>query len=296
MVINTKGNTFNFLDRSGTVSQYFSDMRNLKPLSEEEQTEYMLIIKDEKTDDELRTYAKQRIAETHQGLIASAARQYAPNNKFLDCVNEGTIGLYEAIENYDVEMGVKFSTYAAHYIRRAITQYLRDKEPAIQKTNISKTFHTVAQARNEFMQREEREPSMDELAELLSEKYKVDVKDVSDITDMRLISIDETVSDNEDEVKVGDMELFNDYSASQNDYETEVNSDYNKELISSLLDILNERDKKIITMFFGIGYFREYNPTEISEEIGMSTERVRQLQKEIVAKLQDEFAKRSKML
>lgn len=315
MVVNIKNSNIGFVERTATVKQYFSEVSKIQPLSIEEEKELFMKLDNIKTtllnhfDSETNTYdlssevltelntqhdnIVKKIAERNQKFVISIARHYAPNDKFLDCVSEGTIGLMQAIEAFQLDRDVKFITFAVHYIRREITQYLRDDDPTIRKSNISKTFHTVAQARNEFIQREEREPSPEELAEMLNEKYSIEIKDLSDITDMRIISIDEAVSEDDDDTCVGDMQLFNDYSSSNNEYETTEANDYNKNMLSSLFSILTPREVKIISMSFGIGYDREYSPKEIGEEVGLTAERIRQMKDNIMKRLQNEFMERS---
>lgn len=284
----------NYLNRTNAVMQYFNEARQFEVLNEEEEDRLLHIAK-ESTDEQKRTEARQKIAECNQRLVMMMARYYSHDN-FLDCVSEGTIGLMNAIDAFEFGKGAKFGTFAVHYIRREITQYLRDKEPSIKKTNISKTFHTISQARNEFIQQNEREPLPEELAEILEEKYDIIVNDLSSVTDMKIVSIDEAVGDDNDTV-VGDMETFNTYSASVNDYETTSDNEYKKEILTSLFSILSPREKKVISMLFGVGeYFHEYDPVDVAEEVGVGVERVRQMRKSILEKLSQEYAKRSKTI
>lgn len=330
-----------FIERTQTVTQYFAEVRKFKLLSQEEEKELFEKLNQVKEkykefynpetnkydmdDKTLEQYKNEcavytnRIAESNQRFVISAARHYAPNDKFLDCVSEGTLGLMEAIDKYDIHQSVRFITYAVHYIHRNITQYLRGDE-TIRKTNISKTFHIVSQAKNEFIQLEEREPTSQELMEYINLKeakrqyekiygskpndeeveifingndYKPLIKEPQDVADMTLISIDEPVSEDENDSCVNDLQMFNDYSSNCNEYETVAENDYNKSILQNLFDILTPRERKIISMSFGIGYTQEYDPKEIAVEIGLTAERIRQMKKSIIEKLQNEFIKRN---
>lgn len=296
MVVNIKNTNTSFIERTDSVNQYFSEVRKFDTLSVEEEKDLFNIIKNSKNE-YLKEQAIKRLIECNQKFVIAVARHYS-SDKFLDCVSEGTIGLYNAIEMFDVNAGVKFITFAAYYIKREITQYLRDQEPSIRKTNISKTYHTVSQAINYFIQKENREPSTEELAELLDEKYGVEIKDLNDLTEMRIISIDEKVNDQSDdsEACVGDLEEFNTFSASTNEYEKTENKEYTNALLTNLLDVLDDREKTIIKMSFGIGYERCYEPHEIGEVVGLTPERVRQLKKSTLEKLQKECATKSKLI
>lgn len=293
MVVNLKNTNTSFIERTSLVKQYFSEVNKFDILTTEQEQMLFNIAKNGATEAE-RTAAKQKIAECNQKFVISVAHHYAPSDKFLDCVSEGTIGLMTAIENFDPTNGVKFITFAVHYIRREITQYLRDRDPSIRKTNVSKTFHTAAQARNAFIQREEREPTNDELAEILNEEYGLDIKDTMDVADMRIISIDESVSDDDDDACVGDLEEFNNASACTNEYETISTEQHYKQTLVDLFSILTPREKKIISMSFGIGYDRDYDLKEIAEEVGLTSERVRQMKHNIIQRLQNEISEHGK--
>lgn len=295
MVVNLKNTASSFVDRTATVNQYFSEVRKFDTLTTEQEQQLFAIINGDYSQYEKEMAAK-KIAECNQKFVIAVARHYAPADKFLDCVSEGTIGLMQAIQAFDPSNGVKFITFAVHYVRREITQYLRDDEPSIRKTNISKTFHTAAQARNEFIQAEERDPTPDELAEVLKEKYDVEIKDTNDLRDMTIMSIDEAVSDDEDETFMGDSKLFNSYTAASNGYETIEENSYNSFLLESLFKVLSPREQKVISMCFGIGYERTYECSEIASEMGLTSERIRQMKANIIERLQKEFMKKSKVI
>ena len=85
------------------------------------------------------------------------------------------------------------------------------------------------------------------------------------------------------------MSLYNSYSSSFNEYEKISNDDFNNKLISSMLGNLPEREKTIIKMVFGIGYYREYELQEIAEELGLTTERVRQIKNSVIKEIKEKY-------
>ena len=131
--------------------------------------------------------------------------------------------------------------------------------------------------------------TLEELKEILLTEYDVDIKEVEDILDTHYISIDESDQKDDDNANVGDMLLFNSASASRNLYERESDCEFNRKLITNMLQKLTPREQEIIKMVFGIGYDREYELQEIGAKLGLTTERVRQLKFSIIDKLKLDY-------
>jgi len=293
MTLNLKNQNVGFVERTEVVKQYFKSISKYKILTQEEELELFRIIKEGSNQDEINE-AKHKLIVCNQLLVCSVARKLTTSDQFLDCVSEGSLALLTAIEKFDPNKGVRFSTYATPYIYRDISQYLRDMDPSIKKTNVSKTYHYIPQAVNKFIQTNEREPTDEELMEILNTEYNQNIKDPQDVRVMTMFSIDEDFNnDSEDEITPA-MYAFNDYSAVGNDYESEAEKEYNKEFLSTLLTVLTPREQTIIKKSFGIGESREYEAQEIADEIGLTPERVRQLKNSAMKRLQEEFKNRMK--
>lgn len=301
MVIDLKSGN-NKYERTETLKRYYEDIRKFNVLSVEEEKElfktYRFGTKIEKDK------AREIITNSNLRLVVSVAKKYGNDDNILDLINEGSLGLLEAIDSFDYEKAekvegykdygcgyIKFSSYAIWYIRRAINFYLQNNGALVKKSNISKTYHNISRATNKFIQTEQREPTAEELFEILNEEYGVKIQDVKDITATRFTSIDESVDD-DDACNIGDINMFNTTSASTNAYELEATSDYNKLLLTSLLDGLSDRDQNILKMSFGIDCFREYTNEEVAEAVGLTKERVRQIIETTIAKLHKEAKKR----
>ena len=150
------------------------------------------------------------------------------------------------------------------------------------------------------MQDYEREPTTDELREILNEVYGKDIKDKNDLLDVNYASIDADTTDMDDNYSGGDIVMYNRASASYNNFEKTESNEFNSKLISSLLNVLPPREKQIIQMRFGLyddnGLRREYELKEIAELIGITSERVRQLEMSAMKTLKKEYEKRIKKL
>ena len=227
---------------------------------------------------------KDKIINANQRFVVSVARVFADKDNLLDAINEGNIGLIEALNNYDSSKGTKFSSFAVYYIRRSINLFKMECGNVVKKKNISKTYYIIPKARNAFMQENHRQPTADELIAFIDDRFGFNIKDSADMLDINVASIDDNATD-DDNVNAGNLNQYEIYSASQNLYEKIVDDEQNKLAVRKLLKFLTPREKIIITMCYGIGYDREYELKEIAEHIGITTERVRQMKKSIMEKL-----------
>ena len=291
-VINLKADT-GLVDRSENTTRFYKDIKDFETFDREDEVKWFTLMK-EGTPEE-RKHAREYIINCNQRLVVAAAKNYANTENLTDYINEANFGLMEAVDKFDVSRGTKFASYAMWFILRAINIYKYDTSQAIKKTNYSKTFHVISKARNKFMQENERNPSDDELLEIVNEMYGKDIKDKNDLLDTRMASID-VETDDDDTLVFGDITDFNRASASYNEYEEESTNDYNSALVDSLLEILKPREREIIKMRFGLyednGLRREYELNEIAEKIGLTPERVRQLEASALQQLREEYGSR----
>lgn len=287
MVVNLKTPSTDFFERTETLVRYYEDIRKYNVMSTEEEVEMFELLKDgDKYEKEL---AMERIINCNQRFVVAVAKRYATNDNVLDLINEGNIGLIEAIKDFDVTKGYKFITWAVWYIRRAINQYCINFGNLVKKNNLSKTYYVVSQATNRFIQNEYRQPTLEELAQILKENYNVEIKNLDDILETRVSSIDEGFNAEDDDANIYEMSLYNSYSSSSNEYEKISDNDFNNKLITNMLKKLPERECKIIKLYFGIGCDREYELQEIAEKLELTTERVRQIKNSVVKQLKQDY-------
>ena len=287
MVVNLKSPTTDYFERTETLTRYYEDIRKYDVMSEEKEVEMFNLFKNGNKQEQ--EYARNFIINANQRFVVAMAKRFATNENILDLISEGNIGLIEAMKDFDVTKGNKFITFAVWYVRRAINNYCINYGNLVKKTNLSKTYHIIAQATNKFIQTEYRQPTLEELLEILNKEHKADIKSIEDIIDTKISSIDEGFNSEDDDAVFGEMSLYNSYSSSFNEYEKISNDDFNNKLISSMLGKLPEREKTIIKMVFGIGYYREYELQEIAEELGLTTERVRQIKNSVIKEIKEKY-------
>lgn len=288
MVVNLKTPNSDYFERTETLVRYYEDIRKYDVLTNEEELELFEMIKNGNKFE--KQVAKEKLINCNQRFVVAVVKRFATNDNILDLIEEANLGLMEALDKFDVNKGVRFTTWAVWFIRRQINLYCIKYGNLIRKTNLSQTYHAVSKATNKFIQTEFRQPTLEELAELLKDEKDVDIKELSDIIDIKFTSIDEGFNSNDDDgSNIGEMNIFNEYSASFNDYEKTSNNDFNNKLISNMLLKLSKREKDIITLYFGIGYDREYELQEISQKLGLTTERVRQLKNDVLEKFKANY-------
>lgn len=308
LVINLKADTGLVLRTDNTV-RYYKDIRKFDVMSREEETDWFNMLSDArkkaekarqegdtKTAEEMEKFAqeiKDLIVNANQRLCVAAAKNWANTDNLLDYVNEANIGLMLAVDRFDASRGVKFASYAMWFIKRALNNFHHGTLPMVQKTNNAKTWSVISKVTSDFIQKNERPPSQDELMDLVNAKLKKGIKDKFDLTEMYVTMVDEYSYENEEKTYNGDAADYNRASATINDYENTANEDFNKTLVASLLEILPPREKKLIQMRFGLievnGIKREFELAEVAEELGITSERVRQLEGTILKKLMKEY-------
>ena len=293
LVINLKADT-GLVDRSENTTRFLKDVKDFPTLTKEEEIEWFK--KYRNGNKEEREIAKEYLMLCNQRLVIAAAKKWAKTDTLMDYVNEANFGLLEAIEKFDTTHDVKFASYAMWFIKRAINKYICGDLQVVKRPNYSKTFHVISKATNDFLQKNERTPSPDELFDIVTTKYGKDIRDKNDILDLKVSYVDESSSDEDESPNYGDMAAYNRASASYNDYEEEETNEFNKKLVSSLLGKLSPRKQQIIKMRFGMyeadnGLIREYEREEIGKILGLTSERVRQLESEAMDEIKQEYVK-----
>jgi RNA polymerase primary sigma factor len=291
LVINLKADT-GLVDRSENTTRFYNDIKDYPTFTREEEIAWFNQLRHGATKEE-RDWARTYIMICNQRMVVAAAKKWASTDTLMDYVNEANFGLSEAIESFDATVGTKFASYAMWYILRAINVYNNGDNQLVRKTNQSKTFHVISKATNDFLQEFERTPTPEELLEIINGKYKKDIIDKNDLIPTHYASIDLGEANEDENFIGGDMVDYNRASASYNDYVEKENNDFDKKLVSSLLNKLSPRKKEIIKMRFGLfddnGLNREYEREEIGQKLGLTAERVRQLEAEAMDEMKKEY-------
>lgn len=216
--------------------------------------------------------AKNKLVEANLRFVVSVAKQYQHQGLTLtDLIDEGNIGLIKAAEKFDETRGFKFISYAIWWIRQSILQAIAEYSNMIRRPVSQLAIsNKIKKATNAFQQEHQRDPSAEELSEIISLEIGKIEKAMQ--TEPHVSSIDAPISDDEETTK-------EEFLASSPDFAADREVDYESlqcDVMRVLGSVLSERECKIVTQSFGIGC-QERGLEDIGHEMGLTRERVRQI-------------------
>ena len=265
-------------------SIYLKDIGKIPLLTHEQEIETAKKIKEGNEE------AKQLMINSNLRLVVNIAKHYRVNGiDPMDLVQEGNQGLITAVDRYDVDKGYKFSTYATWWIKQAITRYIMNNGRTIRiPVHAVETYNKIGKCRNKLEQELYREPTVAEIAEHLHMEEDKVTQIINTMSDIR--SLDAPINSDED----GDKSTLGEVVSTDTWLSPEEQYD-NTELHEVIMGILNEkkvdgndrfnsREKEVIMRRFGF-YGRTYTLEEVGQEIGVTRERIRQIESKVIKKL-----------
>ena len=262
-------------EMTGPLQIYLNEIGQIPLLSEEE--EKILGEKSAAGDAE----ARQRLAESNLRLVVSLAKHYTGRGvAIMDLIQEGNMGLMHAAEKYDHTKENRFSTYAAWWIKEAMQRAidLQSREIRV-PVHVAENMKRVQKAARDLQQSLGRDATTAEIAQKLGDKTEEEVKDIISYL-QNPVSLESPVGE-DGESSLGDM--VEDHSGQTPEEAMDILA--RQEEVRELLDTLTERERQVVRMRYGLGEEKPQTLEEIGSALGVTRERVRQIEARAMEKL-----------
>jgi RNA polymerase primary sigma factor len=269
---------------SDSIKAYLSEVNKIPQIDEEEEQE--LASRSQKGD----LGARQKLITANLRFVISVAKQYQGKGiNFEDLVNEGNYGLIKAAERFDETRGFKFISYAVWWIRQSILEALTNHSRIVRlPSNQISIFHKMKGEIRAFEQDYQREPTEEEIAEIMEE----DVVKISRLlrSTQSQMSLDAPISSDDENYSLYDIVPEDE----ENNIESNMNAESLDKDLSSVLKTIPLKQMEVVCMYFGIMGYQKMTLEEIGEYFDLTRERVRQIKDSAIKVLR--HRSRSKIL
>ena len=263
------------------LDKYLGDIGRIDLLTLEEESELAKRIKE---GDEV---ALEKLTKANLRFVVSVAKQYQNQGLSLsDLINEGNVGLMKAARRFDESKGFKFISYAVWWIRQSILQAIVEYSRMVRlPLNKMTAYNKVNDAYVAFVQKNEREPTNEELAEILG----VSTKDIANMVRgaNRHVSVDAPLTDDEGSMTMVDMMTLGDEDSPDLKL---MEESVRKEVVEGL-EILSPREIQVVTAYYGLDNNKPLTLEEIGDLYGLTRERVRQIKERAIRRMRKSLNK-----
>jgi RNA polymerase primary sigma factor len=259
---------------SPSLEKYLQEIGRVEMIGAEEEVQLAILIR--KGDQQ----ALNRLTTANLRFVVSVAKQYQHQGLSLpDLINEGNMGLIRAAKRFDETKGFRFISYAVWWIRQCILQALADQSRIVRvPLNKVGVRNKVSKAAQEFEQQFEREPSAEELSEILS----MDIEEVATTINLsnRHLSLDSPLGDDGETTMIDIIE--NNEASATDQQSLDESMTYEIELV---LNSLPEKEQKVLRYLYGIGIDTPMGMEDIGTKFNLTRERVRQIRDKALSTL-----------
>ncbi|MCZ2100423.1 MAG: RNA polymerase sigma factor RpoD/SigA [Chitinophagales bacterium] len=263
--------------------KYLLDIGRIDLLSVDEEAELARRIKNGDDD------ALEKLVRANLRFVVSVAKQYQSQGLSLpDLINEGNVGLMKAARRFDETKGFKFISYAVWWIRQSILQAIVEYSRMVRLPyNRMTAYNKVNEAWVDFVQKNEREPTIEEIAEILDVKPSEIVGLIKGNT--RYVSVDAPITDDENAITMVDLMSLGD----EDSPDLKLMEESIKKEVLEGLGILSPREVQVIEAYYGLNGLRTHSYEEIAQMYSLSKERVRQIKERAIRRMRKSFSRNS---
>jgi len=265
------------------LEKYLNDIGKIPMLSPEDEAE---LARRTRNGDQA---ALERLTRSNLRFVVSVAKQYQNQGLSLsDLINEGNVGLMKAAKRFDETKGFKFISYAVWWIRQSILQAIVEYSRLVRlPLNKVGSYNKVNEAFLSFVQEFEREPTNDELADILG----ITPKEVNNMLrgNTRHVSVDAPINSDDSDATMLDLIAGEDNMSP----DIELMEESLVEEVQQGLSILSPREIEVLSSYYGLNGYKALNLEEIGDLYGLTRERVRQIKERAIRRLRKSYNKNS---